>query len=327
MDRQGFRALLVNREASEETITRSFALAEKFESYVQRACGVAAEAASADDARTFVQELQSKGEVTYDALLALARFSWFLKDQAAYVALLEILDGHEALANLHRIAEEEAGTQVRDEAFAGIEIPPLGISNLERARRMRVVVERLEKRLGPDRAGRLIGRGLRDLPDTGYAGERRLYEEAGSIDEFLRRRGDRFIHRLEQIRDQGTLFFSQPITDAVIAYVESHPEIRQGVRVGRILYEAKIPYMAVEYLQETDPQRRAYYYCHCPWARESLQRGETRVSKTFCNCSAAYERKPYEVIFERKLESEVLETVLAGDSWCKFAIHLPADVV
>ncbi len=327
MDRQGFRALLVSREASEETITRSLALAEKFESYVQRACGVAAEAALADDARAFVQELQRKGEVTYDALLALARFSRFLKNQAAYVATLEILDGHEALANLHRIAEEEAGTQVRDEAFAGVEIPPLGISNLERARRMRVVVERLEKRLGPDRAGRLIGRGLRDLPDTGYAGERRLYEEAGSIDEFLRRKGDEFIAELKRIRDGGGLYFSQPITDEVIAYVDAHPEIRQGIRDGSTLYEAKIPYMAVEYLRETDPQKKAYYYCHCPWARESLQQGEKRVSRAFCNCSAAFHRKPYEVIFERKLESEVLETVLAGDSWCKFAIHLPADVV
>ncbi len=327
MDRQGFRALLLSRQASEEAIGRALILAERFESYVRDAFGVSAEDASADAARAFVRTLTAGGESTYDALLALARFGRFLKNQAVYVAMLEILDGHEALANLHRLVEEEAGASVRDEAFAGVEIPPLGIPNVERARRMRVVVERLERKLGQGRAARLIGRGLRDLPDEGYAEERRFYEEAGSIDEYLRRKGDRLIAELKEIRDQGTLYFSQPITDAVIAYVESHPEIRQGVRVGNVLYEAKIPYMAVEYLKETDPQRRAYSYCHCPWARESLQQGETKVSKTFCNCSAAFHRKPYEIIFGQKLEYEVLETVLAGDPWCKFAIHLPAGTI
>ena len=98
------------------------------------------------------------------------------------------------------------------------------------------------------------------------------------------------------------------------------------MRVGNVLYEAKIPYMAREYLAETDAQLRVTYYCHCPWARESLHQDEAKVSATFCNCSAAFHRKPYEVIFGRKLEVEVLETVLAGDPWCRFAIHLPEDV-
>ena len=97
------------------------------------------------------------------------------------------------------------------------------------------------------------------------------------------------------------------------------------MRVGNVLYEAKIPYMAVEYVRETDPKKRAYFYCHCPWARGSLQKGEKKVSPAFCACSAAFHRKPYEVIFGRTLESEVLETVLAGDPWCKFAIHLPQE--
>jgi len=191
---------------------------------------------------------------------------------------------------------------------------------------MKQVVERLETAVGHARCASLIGRGLRDLPDEGYAEEQRRFEEAGGIDEYLRHKGDRFVAELQGIRDQGTLYFSQPITDEVIAYVEAHPEIRQGVRVGNVLYEAKIPYMAREYLEETDPELRAYYYCHCPWARESLRQGEAKVPTAFCNCSAAFHKKPYEVIFGRKLEAEVLETVLAGDPWCRFAVHLPEDV-
>jgi hypothetical protein len=327
MDQIGFRVYLEARKASEGEIARSLAVVEKFGSYAERAHGVPADRATADAARGFSSELVRSGDNTYDNYLALARFGRFTQNQAVFVAMLEILDGHEAFANLHRKVEEELGATARDRIFADVQVPALGVSNLERARRMKLVVDRLESTVGRDRSARIIGRGLRDLPDEGYAEERRHFEEAGGIDEYLRRKGDRFIAELKELRDQKALYFSQPITDAVIAYVEGHPEVRQGVRVGNVLYEAKIPYMAVEYLREADPQLRAYYYCHCPWARESLRHGEGKVSPTFCNCSAAFHRKSYEVIFGRSLESEVLETVLAGDPWCKFAVHLPAGAI
>jgi hypothetical protein len=326
MDRVGFRTYLAERRASDEAIERAFAVAERFESYVYETRGISVDQAPADAARAFASELIESGDNTYDSYLALARFGRFVRNHAVLVAMLEILDGHEALGNLYDKVGDELGDTARDRVFAGIDVPPLGVSNLERARLMRQVVGRLEAAVGNERCARLIGRGLRDLPDEGYAEERRRFEEAGGIDEYLRRKGDRFVAELQRIRDQGALYFSQPITDEVIAYVEAHPEIRQGVRVGNVLYEAKIPYMAHEYLEETDPELRAYYYCHCPWARESLRQGETKVPTAFCNCSAAFHKKPYEVIFGRKLEADVLETVLAGDPWCRFAVHLPVDV-
>ena len=326
MDRAGFRAYLVARKASEEAIERAVAVAERFESYVRKTLGVPVDQAPADTARAFSHELVKSGDNTYDNYLALARFGRFVRNHAVLVAMLEILDGHEALGNLYDKVGDELGDAARDRVFAVIDVPPLGVSNLQRSRLMRQAVERLETAVGHERCARLIGQGLRDLPDEGYAEERRRFEEAGGIDEYLRRKGDRFVAELQGIRDQGALYFSQPITDEVIAYVEAHPEIRQGVRVGNVLYEAKIPYMAREYLEETDVQLRATYYCHCPWARESLRQDEAKVSATFCNCSAAFHKKPYEVIFGRKLEAEVLETVLAGDPWCRFAVHLPEDV-
>jgi hypothetical protein len=52
-----------------------------------------------------------------------------------------------------------------------------------------------------------------------------------------------------------------------------------------------------------------------------------RVSPTFCQCSAGFHKKSWEVIFGRPLKAEVVETVLAGDAWCKFAVHLPEEVL
>ncbi len=117
------------------------------------------------------------------------------------------------------------------------------------------------------------------------------------------------------------------ITDDVIEYVRTHPEVQQGVRVGNVIYESKIPYMTREYLAETDPRMKAYYYCHCPWVRESLRQGNGRVPAVFCNCSAAFHKKPWEVIFGQPLRADVLESVLKGDSHCRFAIHLPEDAL
>jgi len=68
---------------------------------------------------------------------------------------------------------------------------------------------------------------------------------------------------------------------------------------------------------------KRYYYCHCPWVRESLKGNDIAISPTFCHCSAGFHKKVWDVIFDQPLEAEVVETVLRGDAWCKIAIHLP----
>jgi hypothetical protein len=186
---------------------------------------------------------------------------------------------------------------------------------------------RLESRVDAETCREILADSLRDLKDEWYLAERAKFQECGSIDEYLARKGQDFVAQLEQIRDEGGLYFTQPVSDEVIDYVRAHPEILHGVREGDVLYEAKIPYMTQEYLAETDEALKRYYYCHCPWVRESLVAGDVRVSPTFCQCSAGFHKKSWEVIFDQPLQAEVVETVLAGDAWCKFAIHLPAEAL
>jgi multidrug efflux pump subunit AcrA (membrane-fusion protein) len=94
-------------------------------------------------------------------------------------------------------------------------------------------------------------------------------------------------------------------------------------REGNTVYVSKIPYMARQFLAESDPTLKRYYACHCPWARAAIKSGETRLNAVFCNCSGGFHKKPWEVIFGQPLEVEVLASVLAGDTRCRFAIHLP----
>jgi hypothetical protein len=319
MDQEGFRCFLRERQLSEEMVEQHISMAERF-------AGCASEPPTSEDIRAFSELLVEEKLNTYDNYLALARYGRFARNDAVYVAVVELLDGSEALESLHEKLGQTLGEQKRDEIFAGIELPPLGTPSSKKPALTQAVIERLERMVDPATCQEILSGGLRYLDDEWYLGAKTTYQECGSIDAYLARKGDEFIAELEQIRNEGGLYFTQEITDEVIEFIQSHPEIRQGVREGNILYEAKIPYMAKDYLTTTDKHLKRYYYCHCPWVRESLWSDDVQVSPTFCNCSAGFHKKSWEVIFDQPLRAEVVETVLQGDPWCKFAIHLPENV-
>jgi hypothetical protein len=328
MDREGFRQMLQGRQIPEDVIEQHIALAESFEVWLAKR-GIE-ESPTGDDARAFSDLLVREGRNSYENYLALARYGRFVKNDPVYVAVVELLDGSEALERLYEKLGRSVGEQTRDEVFAGIDLPPLGTPSAEKPPITQAVMERLERLVDPETCRAILSGSLRDLQDEWYLDERAKYAESVTIDAYLERKGQEFIAQLEQIRDTGGLFFTQPITDEVIDFVQRTPEIRQGVRQGNVLYEVKIPYMAREYLAcraETDERLKRYYYCHCPWVRESLKAGDVAVSPTFCLCSAGFHKKPYEVIFDQPLQAEIVESVLQGDPWCKIAIHLPEEAL
>jgi hypothetical protein len=320
MDREGFRQLLQQRQVPEDQIEPQMALAERFEAF-------ASPPQTADEALGFVRLLIEEDENTWDNLVTLIRYAHFTQNDAVYIAVMELVDGSEALDGLYEKLGHAVGEQKRDEVFAGIELPPLGTPSTDKPAITQAVMQRLEQLVDPETCRQVLSSSLRYLEDDWYAEERTKYAEAGSIDAYLERKGDDLIAQLEKLRDEGGLNFTQPVTDDVINFVQRHPEIRQGVRRGNILYETKIPYMTVDYLAETDERLKRYHYCHCPWVRESLKTGEVSISPTFCLCSAGFHKKSWEVIFEQPLQAEVLETVLQGDPWCRFAIDLPVEAL
>ena len=80
--------------------------------------------------------------------------------------------------------------------------------------------------------------------------------------------------------------------------------------------------MAKKYLHEKDDKRKRHYYCHCPWVREAIL-SDLKISSNFCYCSAAFEKRPWDVIFDQPVKVDIVETVLRGDLICKFAIQIP----
>jgi hypothetical protein len=80
-------------------------------------------------------------------------------------------------------------------------------------------------------------------------------------------------------------------------------------REGNILYQYYTPQAF------TQPMR-----CYC-----SLFRGlpkDTSVSLTYCHCSKAFVQTLWENTLGQPVKVELLQSVISGDSECKFAIHM-----
>jgi hypothetical protein len=326
MDTAGYRAFLEKRNLSSEAIESAVVVVQALEDFLAAfGRGTSLASASSDDVNAFSERLILDGGNSYDAYLALLRYGMFVKNRALYVTTLEYLDGAEAFGNFHDRLAEEVGEAARDRAFEGIVVPPLGTPNVKKPALVQAVLGRLEAS-NPTACRRVLGNGLRDLQDEWFQDAKTEYAACGSLEEYLAKRSERFVAELERHRAEEKWWFVQEITPEVIEFVRRHPMMSGGIRQGNIVYEVKIPYMAKEWLEQTDPQWKRYYGCHCPWVRESLRTGDVKVSGSFCRCSAAFHKKPWEVIFGQRLQADVVESILRGDAQCKFAIHLPEGV-
>jgi len=324
MDKPGFTEFLKTRQLSDEDISASIAIVERFADYLAGLePALTLETATEPAALAFVGGLIDSKENTHLNLLALARYGYHIKNDELYAGVLALLDGAEVMDNFYAKLADVLGVEGRDAIFGNVTPPPLGTPGSEKARLMRTVMERLEAQVEPAVYRKVLSGCLRDLGVEWFMEDKQKYDECGGLDEFIQLKNDEFIARLEKIMADGTVFFNQRITPEVLEYVKANPEVGRVVRRGNKLYQTKIPFLAHEYLRETDPDKKRYLYCHCPWARESLRDKDGPVSSEFCYCSGGFTKKRWEVIFGRELEVEVLQSVLNGDLTCRFAITLP----
>lgn len=328
MDEAGFREMLRARHLEPREIDRSVAMVRRFEEFLKRYRPAAtADRATPGDVGRFLDELANTTNDSLDDLLAIGRYCRLTHNDEALVAVLEAIDGADVPANLSRKLGDLVGEKRRDDVFAGLEIPPIGTSSEQKTAFMRELVLRLYDQIDTDTARSILTSGLHYVPREAFAAERARYLEARDIDAFIEDEHRRYVEYLATLNDEGTLYFTQPITDDVLAYVRDTPTCGGGVRQGNEIHVTKIPYQADLYLRETDDQRKRYLYCHCPWARESILRPESAVSARFCQCSAGFEKQYWDAVLDRPVEVDVVTSVLQGDLVCEFAVHLPEDLV
>ena len=318
MNIEDFKNFLIEKKLNDGRIEKFIKIIEKYNKSYELS-------PNKEDVLSFSEDLIEEGLNENDSYYALMTYGKFAEIDTLYVTALELIDGTEAMGNLYNKIAEEEGEQVREKIFEGIQVPPLGTPLYKLPAITQHVMGKMEKELGEERTKEMLCNCLRDLDDNWFTEKKKKYEEAENLDDYLKIKGDDFIAELTRIMNENDHFFTQPINQDVIDHVNANPQVRQGVRKGNIIYETKIPFMSIEYLAETDEDLKRYYFCHCPWVRESLVQDDVKVSSTFCSCSSGFHKREWEVVLGQPLKAEVVESVLDGDLQCSFAIHLPDE--
>ena len=324
MDEEEFKKFL-EKSMGEKDVQNSIKIVRETETFL-RSTGAnkGLSQASVEDLLSVIDYFFQNGQNTWENLLALLRFSRFVGNREVEIALLELLDGSDVLENISSIVKKTMGENRRRKIFEGITLPPLGTPSVDKPKTTKKLVERMETELGEEKCREVLLNGPHAGPKEEYLPERKAFLKSEDIDDFLRKRHKEYVKELEQHRKSGTLYFTQEIDEEVLDYVRNTPTCQNGVREDNIIYVTKIPYNAKRYLNEKDPKMKRYFYCHCPWVREAIK-SDIDISPNFCYCSAGFEKRPWDVIFNQSARAEVLETVLKGDLVCRFAIHIPDE--
>lgn len=321
-----FRERCAARGLDRKSIEEAVASVQALEADARGPDGTLA-TASLNDVEGYIAGLVARGEAGEDRLLALGRYFTAAGIDAVAIRLLAYLLPIGVLpAMADRLAELE-GAAVRDRVMAGFEIPPTGAPPEVYPPATAAFVRALEAELGAEKARRVLCWNVHGIPAAAFAAEREAFLASDSLEDWLAAFHGRKVRELERHAEDGTLWFEQRITPAVVDFVRGNQEILSAVSDGRHLWATKIPYDPDRFLASKDPLEKRRLACHCPLAASTITRTGAGVPAAWCACSAGYEKFLFDTVFGEETEAVVTESVLAGDPRCRFRIRIPDSVI
>ncbi|MFX1425313.1 MAG: hypothetical protein ACFFBE_02595 [Promethearchaeota archaeon] len=277
--------------------------------------------------RKFSEYLVEKGkkELVLDFLRALINYANFKKKYDYIIEIIDISESYNAMDNLYQRVAEKYGIQLRDEIFENIKIPPLGVDPEKKPKFTKLILRRLEDKIGKERTIELLKPCLHERPGD-IKKDREDFLKLNDIDEFLKLKKQELIERLQQHQKEGTLEFAQYIDKEVIEFIKKNPSINPGIREDDKIITTKLPYQTKEHIKTKDKRMKGFYSCYCPWVRSAIKNvSDQEISSYFCYCSAGYTKKYWDIIFDQPVEVEPIETPLTGGILCKFAVQIPKE--
>ena len=327
MEFDGFKEYLQEQKLSTDKIDNTVSTLKDFNEFLSKHDNTI-EKATYDDIHNYSAYLIENKKNSFDSYVNLLRFGYFMKNNLIIIAIMENIDGSEIMVNFSERLKDEFGEEVRNKIFGDIEVPPLGLHPKKKPNITKKLIENFLTNVEHEKCATFLANGLRDKYTESYKTSREKYLKAKNIDDFLEIKRQDFISTLTKHLEEESLFYTQEIDESVLEYVKSERGMTEaGIREGNRVFITKIPYMTKQYLKETDEKLKKYYYCHCPWIREAFIEENQPVDPIFCNCSGGYYKNFWEAVLDQPVKVELLESVLKGDSVCKFALHLPHDVI
>ncbi len=213
--------------------------------------------------------------------------------------------------SLQRIAGEE----IRKRVLRGSEKLTSGSSQKEIIDWTKKAMERLDALVDEKNRKEVMSGCACRYPENDLHDIRKTYGETGDID---------LAHKMLQEKFISFLKNSLRLKGEHVEEILKRGWGSAGIKEGNTIIATKIPksnYL-VEYLKETDPEKKRGLYCHCPRIRASIQ-SKTKVSPTYCYCGAGFYKGIWEYVLKQTVKVEVLESLLLGGDVCRIAIHLP----
>jgi len=266
---------------------------------------------------------ESNSDIVLDFLRALINYANFTKKYDYIVEIIDISESYNAMDSLYQRIAEQHGELIRDEIFKNIKIPPLGTHPEKKPEFTKVVLKRLEQKIGEEKTIELLKPCLHERPGD-LKKDREDFLRLKDIDEFLKLKKQELIERLQKHQREGTLEFAQYIDDEVVEFIKNTPSISPGIREGNKIIISKMPYQTKKHIQAKDKRMKGFFSCYCPWIRGAIKNGtDKELFSHFCHCSAGYTKKYWDAIFDQPANVEPIETPLTGGLLCRFVVQIP----
>lgn len=219
------------------------------------------------------------------------------------------------LGKLSTCLDESVGEQARRQVMAGSEALSDQSSSDSVHEWTRQAMARLESLMDEETAQQVMIGCACQYPTQGLQAARQAYQATGE---------PAAAHRILQAQFEALLRDSLHLSEKQIEEVVSRGWGLAGILEGSKVLATKIPKSGylVQYLEETDPQKKRQYYCHCPRVRDMVKTNEP-LPVTYCYCGAGFYKGIWEEILQAPVEVEVLKSVLGGDDVCTIAVYLP----
>ena len=269
----------------------------------------------------FIATLVDAGKNSVPAFYGMLRYYYLIGRTDLYIRLTQYTGGVGVIETILDRLGRVSGRIVRERVEDGLVIPPLGTAPDALPAFTAELMRRLRAELSGVKLERVLSGNNHQIPDEAFASEKAAYEMAPSLESYMADYHQRQVEELRSHAVSGKPWYEQHITDEVVDFVASQPEIQGGVLKDGWIYETKIPYDIEKWLHAATPEEKRYYACHCPFARESVKNGTT-VDPLWCHCSGGFVKRRYELLFGVPLHAKCLTNALAGDVLCRFAIDV-----
>ncbi|MFW9896443.1 MAG: hypothetical protein ACFFD7_11610 [Candidatus Thorarchaeota archaeon] len=323
MNEKDFQLFLQNQGVGKNSIKSILTILKDYETYLSKK-NLNIDSVNPSELSKYTEYLISEEkDIVLDFLRTILNYANFSKRYELITGAIDIYESYNAMDTLFNRIAEIHGENIRDEIFADLIIPPLGTHPEKKPGFTKIIIKRVEAKLGKQRTIEILSPCLHGRPPDDIEGDKKLLAELG-IDRFLLKKHQDVVKRLEYHRDNGTLEFAQKVDDDVINFIKDNQIYGSGVRNGQIIHVSKLPYQTKKFLTTKDKKLKRFYLCYCPWVRGSFKDEKDKdIPEEFCHCSAGWYKLYWDQIFGEFVDVQPIRTALGGDLDCSFAIHIP----